>query len=120
MKLIIWACFCLLGFGLFSCSGFVAGKSEIGKFTVKISPANTLPLIGNEELYTIEISGITKDSALWIKSYSVRYETTRMKIRIEKSLRATGLSNPYYLQVLIPESVNEVFLGNELVWQKSM
>ena len=96
-----------------SCSSFVKSPAEIGDFSIKFSdtdkPGQKLCLI----------SGVSKDSALWIKSYLVRYKKDAMYLFIERSSRSTGHSSPYYLQFVVPENVKEIHLGKDsIIWSR--
>ena len=99
---------------LSSCSKIVESKDDISNFRIEISEFDT-----NETLLC-RIYGNTKDSALWIKSYKLEYDGQNVFVLIEKSLNPTGISDPYFIQFIIPEITENIYLGRkELIWNPS-
>ena len=97
-----------------SCSTIVESKTEILNFDIEISEFDST------ETLLCKLTGNTADSALWIKSYNIEYKKNAIFIIIEKSLRPTGISNPYFIQFLIPEKIESIYLGQgEIIWQRS-
>ncbi len=95
-----------------SCTSTVGSSRDIWSFEAHVRADDTSK---NE---FIRISGLLGDSALWIKEYTVTYDNTDMHVVISRSLKVTGNNGPYFIEVLLPKTVNNVFLGNEIVWKR--
>lgn len=99
---------------LVSCKTTVQSKSQIINYKFEVVQ------IDSSANFYGEITGNTNDSALWIKSYSIEYKNNDMHVTIVKSLRNTGISDPYFIKFFIPQNVARVYLGNnELIWTRS-
>ncbi|HNX57582.1 MAG TPA: hypothetical protein PKK43_00680 [Spirochaetota bacterium] len=97
-----------------SCTSIVGSSREIWAFKTDVR--------GDEASKSdyIRISGTLSDSALWIKEYTVTYDNTDMHVTIARSLKTTGNNGPYFIEVLLPKTVNTVYLGNEIVWRRTL
>lgn len=95
-----------------SCTSTVGSSHEILAFKAQVREDEA-----SKREY-IRISGLLGDSALWIKEYAVTYDNTDMHVFISRSLKATGNNGPYFIEVLLPKTVNIVYLGNEIVWKR--
>jgi hypothetical protein len=95
-----------------SCTSVIKSSSEFKSYQKKIYFDKKL------NLHIMEISGFMTDSALWIKSYKIEYEKEKIIITITKDLKQTNNSGPYFIQFIITDSVNYVFLGNEIIWKR--
>jgi len=98
---------------ILSCTSNVKSTSDIGSFQTKVS---------SDEITKhdyIEISGIVIDSALWIKSYNIEYDTDTIHVSITRSLKRTGNNGPYHIKFIIPDTVNSIFLENEVIWKRN-
>jgi len=98
---------------LSSCSTIVKSKTEISNFEIIISKLDTT------ETLLCKIVGHSLDSALWIKSYKVEYDDNKVFVIIEKSLKSTGISDPFFFEFVIPDSAEYVYLGKkEVIWSR--
>ncbi len=96
-----------------SCSQLIKSKTTILDLKIDITEIN------NGDLLCC-LSGQTGDSALWVESYIIKYEDDKIFVLIKNSLKKTGISNPYYIEFIIPKSVETVFLGKEeVIWKRS-
>ena len=93
-------------------SNYIQSTSNIVKFKAEVIPYD-------ESLLLCKITGNSMDSALYIKSYKIEYSEDKAHVYINKSLKKTGISSPYYIQFLISESINYVYLGDSaLIWER--
>ena len=104
-------------FFLISCFLFIncaSGKKEsFTNLDVKIEEAD-------DELLKVTVSGFKVSSALSIKNYQVEYDDNKVFVEIKESLGDTGMVMNYYIQFLMRKSVNEIYLGGELLWTNSV
>lgn len=73
-----------------------------------------------EYLSKVTISGFKITSALSIKDYQIKYDNDRIFIKINESLKNTGMSTDYYVQFLMKKNVKEIYIENQLVWTNSV
>ncbi len=74
----------------------------------------------NDGLLKVTISGLKFTSALSIKGYHIQYDDNKVVVKINEALRPSGMSMDYYIQFLMRKSVNEIYLGKELLWTNSV
>lgn len=73
------------------------------------------------DLLKVTISGFKLTSApLSIKNYQIEYDDNKVYMKIKESFKNTGISMDYYIQFLMRKNVNEIYLGNELLWTNSV
>ena len=95
-----------------SCISTVSSKNEIGKFNVHVYFSEKY----NTDVASI--TGVSKDSALWISSYEVNYKNDKVILIIKKGLKKTGISGPYLIEFPISKSATAIYLGSEVIWKR--
>ncbi|HRX15400.1 MAG TPA: hypothetical protein P5123_03720 [Spirochaetota bacterium] len=93
-------------------SNYVQSTNNIAKFKTEVIPYD-------KSLLLCKITGNSMDSALYIKSYELVYNIDNVHIYINKSLKKTGISFPYFIQFIISKNINYVYLGDsEIIWRR--
>ncbi|MBN1499863.1 MAG: hypothetical protein JW982_06905 [Spirochaetes bacterium] len=96
-----------------SCMSPVKMKSEIRDFKIEV-----IEIPGSSDSL-VKITGKSMDSALWIRSYRIEYKGKNVYVNLDRSLQPTGISSPYYLEFLIPDETENIYLGkNEIIWER--
>lgn len=95
-----------------SCTSTVSSKIEIGKFNVNVSFSE------KHNTDVASITGVSRDSALWINSYKVKYKNDKVLLIIKKGLKKTGISGPYLIEFPISKSATAIYLGSEVIWKR--
>ena len=96
-----------------TCTSMIQSKTGIDHFFISVTGAE------NQKGDQVRITGQSKDSALFIKSYEISYDVDTVHVKIFKTLKNTGYANPYGIQFYIPKSIKFIILGdNEIVWKR--
>ncbi len=97
-----------------SCASVVKSKNQILDFKIDFAQ------LYDTDTMLCRITGNSQDSALWIRSYRIEYRGKDVYLIIEKSLEPSGISNPYFIQFVVPKGAERIYLGHsELLWQST-